>query len=152
MRRNCQGNPLVETRAKSLPTGLRLPLPALADTADLSILLSLVATQSLAPRTSAPLKKTCDETLNFCVAKAEGRRAIAAPKPQGDAAPACRSRDSMAMAGLKARSDANLERFWCRLRALAAPAFAPLCAIKFLASQAIPRSCVAISTAMLPRR
>jgi hypothetical protein len=30
----------------------------------------------------------------------------------------------------KPRSDANLERFWCRLRALAAPAFAPLCAIK----------------------
>ena len=38
MRRNWQGNPLVETCAKRLPKGLRLPLPALADTADLSIL------------------------------------------------------------------------------------------------------------------
>ena len=41
MRRNWQGNPLVETCAKRLPKGLRLPLPALADTADLSILSTL---------------------------------------------------------------------------------------------------------------
>ena len=47
----------------------------------------------------------------------------------------------MAIAGLKARCDANLERLWCRLRELAAPLPSLLSVqLKFLASQAIQKA------------